>query len=77
MILLENNIGGFMYQVFIKTDSMFEDKKLVGEFKDLDEADEFIDAKIAKDPELKYIIEISTGSVDIYGNMITRVVREN
>ncbi|GEM_PF-2842040 len=65
-----------MYQVYIKTESGFNRKKL-GEFKDIEKAHEIIEAELAKDENLEYVIEETTGSVDIYGEMTTRVVEEN
>lgn len=66
-----------MYQVYIKKDTGFDQKQLIGEFKDYDRAQEKIEAELAKNENLKYVIEEISGSVDIYGELITTVVEEN
>lgn len=66
-----------MYQLYIKTDSAFDGKKLIGEFSNIDDAHEKIEAEIAKDKDIKYVIEESTGSVNIYGDLISDVIEEN
>ena len=66
-----------MYQVYIKTKTGFDRKKLIGEFSDIGKAREKIDAELAKDEDIKYILEETTGHVDIYGDLIANVVDEN
>ena len=66
-----------MYQVYIKKETGFDPKYLIGEFKDFDAASERIQNELAKNPELKYIIEETTGRVDNYGELIATVVEEN
>ena len=66
-----------MYQVYIKTPSSFDGRKLIGEFGDIDEAHERLEQELAKDKNLKYVIEEATGKVDIYGDLIVDVVDEN
>ncbi len=66
-----------MYQVYIKTETGFDRKKLIGEFSDISKAYEKIETELTKNKDLKYVIEEITGSVDIYGELITNVVEEN
>ena len=66
-----------MYQVYIKTKSSYEGRKLIGKFKEYDEAWEKIEEELSKDKDIKYVIEETTGSVDIYGELIVDVVEEN
>lgn len=66
-----------MYQVYIKKETSFGSKKLIGEFSDVDEAYEKVDAEIAKDKDIKYVIEETTGQVDNYGELMSTVIDEN
>ncbi|HSA07410.1 MAG TPA: hypothetical protein P5556_09550 [Candidatus Gastranaerophilales bacterium] len=66
-----------MYQIYMKTETSFDHKKLIGEFNDIDKAYEKIEAELAKDKDFKYVIEETTGSVDIYGELIVDTVEEN
>lgn len=66
-----------MYYVYIKQDTGFESKKLVGEFNDIDDAYEKIEEELAKDKDIKYILEGTTGNVDIYGELISKVIEKN
>jgi len=66
-----------MYQVYIKKESGFSSKKLIGEFKDFDKASERIQEELAKNADLKYLIEETTGRVDNYGDLVATVVEEN
>ena len=66
-----------MYQVYIKTKTGFDRKQLIGEFRDFKKAHEKIEAELAKNKDLKYLIEETTGSVDSYGELIANVVEEN
>ncbi len=50
-----------MYYVYIKQDTGFESKKLVGEFDEIDDAYDKIDEEIAKNKDVKYILEKQTG----------------
>ncbi|MDD3012520.1 MAG: hypothetical protein PHC34_02310 [Candidatus Gastranaerophilales bacterium] len=63
-----------MYQVYIKTGL---DRKKIGEFRDFDKAQEIIETELAKNEDIKYVMEETTGSVDIYGELIANVVDEN
>jgi len=69
--------GENMYYVYIKQDTGYDAKKLVGEFEDIDEAYDKVDEEIAKNKDVKYIIEKTTGHVDIYGELISKVVEKN
>lgn len=66
-----------MYQVYIKKETGFCSKKLIGEFKDLDKASEKVQEELAKNEDIKYVIEETTGRVDNYGELIATVVEEN
>ena len=66
-----------MYQVYIKTDTGLDKKRLIGEFRDYEKACEKIEAELAKNKDLRYVIEETTGAVDVYGNLIVDVVDEN
>ncbi len=66
-----------MYHVYIKKDTGFDDRKLLGEYSDYDVAWEKVEAELAKDKDLKYVIEETTGAVDVYGNLITDVIEQN
>ena len=66
-----------MYQVYIKKESGFNPKKLIGEFKEYEQASEKIESELAKNPDIKYVIEETTGRVDNYGDLIATVVEEN
>jgi hypothetical protein len=66
-----------MYQVYIKTETGFDSKKLLGEFDDIDDAYEKIETEQNKNKDIKYVIEETTGHVDNYGELISRVVEKN
>lgn len=66
-----------MYQLYKKTETGYDKRKLMGEYKDIEKVREIIDAELAKDAEFRYIIEETTGKVDIYGDLIVDVVDEN
>jgi hypothetical protein len=66
-----------MYQVYIKTETDFDSKKLIGEFRDIDDAYEKIENELAKNKDIKYVIEETTGCVDNYGDLVARVVKKN
>ena len=63
-----------MYQVYIDKPSYFE-PDMAGEFKDLDKAVEFAEQEKASDSEITYTIEETNGTVNSYGEQITRVVK--
>ena len=66
-----------MYQVYIKVETAFESKKLIGEYSDYDNATEKVEEVLAKDKDIKYIIEETSGHVDSYGNLTANVIDEN
>lgn len=66
--------GEIMYQVYIDKPSYF-DPELAGEFKDLDKAIEFAEKEKTADDEVSYIIEETNGSMNSYGEQISRVVK--
>lgn len=63
-----------MYQVYIDKPSYFDPEK-IGEFKDLDKAIELAEKEKALDSEATYIIEETNGSMNSYGEQISRVVK--
>jgi hypothetical protein len=66
-----------MYQVYIKRDSGYMSKDLVGEYTDIDKAYEKVEQELAKNKNIKYVIEQTTGHVNIYGDLTTTVIEEN
>lgn len=66
-----------MYHVYIKEEKSFGSKKLIGEYRDFDKAYEKIEQELAKNKDIKYVIEETTGHVDNYGELIATVVEEN
>jgi hypothetical protein len=69
--------GGTMYQLYIKNETSFSSKKFVGEFRDIDKVYEKIENELAKNKDIKYVIEETTGHVDSYGELTTTVIEEN
>ncbi len=65
-----------MYYLYIKDEKMMS-KNLVGEYKEVDDAFDKIDALLEKDENIKYVLEESTGGFNSYGEMLTMVVTEN
>ena len=63
-----------MYQVYIDKPSYFE-PDMAGEFKDLDKAIEFAEREKAEGEDISYTIEETNGTVNSYGEQITRVVK--
>lgn len=63
-----------MYQVYIDKPNLFE-PDMAGEFKDLDKAIEFAEKEKASDSDVTYTIEETNGSMNSYGEQITRVVK--
>jgi hypothetical protein len=56
-----------MYQVYIIDESAFDSKKLIGEFKDYEKASEKIANVLAKNKDIKYILEETTVKPPIFG----------
>ena len=65
-----------MYQVYIK-DKNTQAKKLIGEYRDADKACSRAEEELAKDSEIKYVIEETSGHVNSYGDLTTSVFDEN
>lgn len=66
-----------MYQSYTKKrDSEFS-KSFLGEFKDFEEAVEAAEKAIENKPELKYIVEQTTGHTDSYGDLLVEIVAES
>lgn len=65
-----------MYHVYIKGTGIMA-KKLIGEFREYEQAFERVEKELAKDENIKYVIEETTGQVDSYGELIASVVEEN
>lgn len=63
-----------MYQVYIDKPHLFE-PDMAGEFKDLEKAIEFAEKEKASDSEVTYTIEETNGSMNSYGEQISRVVK--
>lgn len=66
-----------MYQVYLIKETSFEAKKLIGEYKDYDDASARIEKELEKDPTIKYSLEETTGHVDSYGELIATVIDSN
>lgn len=66
-----------MYQVYIKKETGYNRKELIGEYRDFNKACEKIETQLTKNKDLKYVIEETTGAVDGLGELIARVVKEN
>ena len=66
-----------MYHVYKKEKNVYDAKVLLGDYKDLDEADKRIEEELAKDPNFKYSFEETTGHVNNYGDLIVDIIEEN
>jgi len=66
-----------MFNVYIIREKGFSTKDLIGEYKDFDKAHERIERELAKNKDIKYVIEETTGHVNSYGELLTDVVEEN
>jgi len=66
-----------MFQVYTEKKGDSFSKTMIGEYRDLntayDKAESLIDGK----PDLKYIIEETTGSFNSYGERLTRVIADS
>jgi len=47
------------------------------QFKDIDKAYEKIEDELVKNKDIKYVLEETTGHVDIYGELTVDVIEEN
>ena len=66
-----------MFQVYTQQRGAELTKTLVKELKDLEEAFEIAEKAIDGKPELKYIIEETTGHFNSYGELLVDVVAES
>jgi hypothetical protein len=66
-----------MYYVYIKENTGFDSRKLIGEFPNVDDAYDKVDAELARNEDIKYVIEEASGYFDSYGELIKTVVEEN
>lgn len=66
-----------MYHVYVIDESAFDPKKHIGDFSNLDNAHARLQKEITSDPDVKYIIEQTTGHVNSYGELMADVVEEN
>lgn len=66
-----------MYHVYIKKETGFESKTLLGDFKDFEKASERVEKELAKNKDIKYVIEETGGDFDSYGELLSTVVEEN
>ena len=66
-----------MYHLYIIDEEAYEPKVAIGDYSSLDKAHARLDKEFAKNKDLKYIIEETTGSFNSYGDLIAEVVEEN
>lgn len=66
-----------MYHVYVIDESAFDPKKLVGEFSNIDNARARLEKEFAKNKDIKYVIEQTTGHVNSYGELLATVIEEN
>ena len=66
-----------MYHIYIKEKNVIDAKKLLANYKDLDEAYDRVEAELEKNPDFKYSLEETTGRVDNYGDLIVDIIEEN
>lgn len=66
-----------MFNVYTEKDYSDLTKTLVGEFKDLDDAIDAAQKAVENKPELRYIVEETTGHFNSWGELETRVIVES
>lgn len=66
-----------MYHVYVIDETAFDPKKHVGDFGNIDDARKRLEREFTKNPDTKYIIEETTGHVNIYGDLTAEVIEEN
>lgn len=66
-----------MFHVYTQKRGEELTKTLISDTKDLEEAFEIAEKSIDGKPELKYIIEETTGHVNNYGDLLADVVAES
>lgn len=59
-----------MFRVLIETPKSFS-PKLIGEYEDIEKAEEVAFAEKDKDPSITYIIEETNGGFNSYGELLT------
>ena len=69
--------GENMYHVYLVEKDGFDSKKLLGNYKDIDEAYDRIDEELEKNPDIKYTLEETNGTVNNYGDLISTVLNHN
>ena len=66
-----------MYQVYIKDANSYTGRELIGEYEDVDDAFDKAEEEVAKDSNIKYVIEKTSGNVNSYGELEVSVIAEN
>ncbi len=66
-----------MFQVYTKKRGSELSKIQVGEFSDLEEAFDCAEKAIENKPDLKYVIEETSGHFNSYGELLTETVAES
>lgn len=66
-----------MYQVYTKKGGSDLTKTQIGEFSDLEEALDFAEKAIEGKPDLKYIVESTSGHFNSYGELLVEVVAQS
>ena len=66
-----------MYQVYIKDANSYTGRELIGEYEDVDDAFDKAEEEVAKDANIKYVIEKTSGNVNSYGELEVSVIAEN
>lgn len=66
-----------MYHVYVIDEAAFDPKKPIGDFSDIDNAHARLQKELAKNKDIKYVIEETSGDVDSYGELLATVVEEN
>lgn len=66
-----------MYQVYTKKRGSDLTKTQVGEFSDIEEALDFAEKSIEGKPDLKYVVESTTGHFNSYGELLVDIVAES
>lgn len=66
-----------MYHVYTERNYSEFSRTLIGEYTDLEKAKEAAQKAVDADSELNYIIEMTDGHVNNYGELITTVVAQS
>ncbi len=62
-----------MYQLYVEEENSFS-PDLIGEYEDLEDAQEKAQELKQKDPSIRYTIEETNGGFNSYGDLLTSVV---